>query len=100
MAFICIGPSAYNISGSFLRRTSSPSILKGGSRFGDTSARIAAGLPGPGQYSVPTSVGCHPMSTKPNKPVVGFPKAHRDASRKVGLLKGKCSFMNIALQVY
>ncbi|CAL8470628.1 g10170 [Coccomyxa elongata] len=77
------GPSAYNVSGSFLRRTSSPSTLKGGSRFGDTSARIAAGLPGPGQYAVPTTVGRHPMSTKPNKPVVGFPKAHRDASRKM-----------------
>lgn len=77
------GPSAYNVSGSLLKKASSPLTLKGGPRFVDPAAKVAAGLPGPGQYSVPISVGRQPVSTKPTKPVVGFPKAQRDASKKV-----------------
>ncbi|KAK9904232.1 hypothetical protein WJX75_007359 [Coccomyxa subellipsoidea] len=77
------GPSAYNVSGSLLKKASSPLTLKGGPRFVDPAAKVAAGLPGPGQYSVPISVGRQPVSTKPSKPVVGFTKAQRDASKKM-----------------
>ena len=44
---------------------------------------MRAGLPGPGQYAVPASVGPQPVSTRPGTPCVGFPRAHRDASSKV-----------------
>ena len=71
------------MSGSLLKKASSPLTLKGGPRFVDPAAKVAAGLPGPGQYSVPISVGRQPVSTKPSKPVVGFTKAQRDASKKV-----------------
>lgn len=78
------GPSAYNVGGSLVKKTASLSTLKGGPRFADPAAKLAAGLPGPGQYVVPASVGRQTIeSTKPTKPVVGFPRADRDASRKV-----------------
>ncbi len=49
----------------------------------DPAAKMRAGVPGPGQYAMPAAVGRQPVSTRPSTPSVGFPKAHRDAARKV-----------------
>ena len=66
-------------------------LLQGGPRFTDPAAKMRAGLPGPGQYAVPGGVGRQPVSTRPSTPSVGFPKAHRDASRKVSTWRiGPC----------
>ncbi|CAK0782857.1 hypothetical protein CVIRNUC_006052 [Coccomyxa viridis] len=83
------GPSAYNVSGETWKlkaaHTHAGGALKGGLRFTDPGAKMRAGLPGPGQYAVPASVGPQPVSTRPGTPCVGFPRAHRDASSKMFL---------------
>ena len=66
----------------------------------DPAAKMQAGLPGPGQYAMPAAVGRQPVSTRPSTPSVGFPKAHRDAARKVSLRLSKQKRLTILLQVW
>jgi hypothetical protein len=83
---------------SILKRTGSS--LKGSQRFADPAAKLAAGLPGPGQYSVPAGVGRQAVSTKSTKPIIAFTKADRDASRKVCIImKIPSKIGNIAVTV-
>ncbi|CAL5220311.1 g2299 [Coccomyxa viridis] len=80
------GPSAYNTSPERHASVHTHSSgIKGGPRFVDPAAKMRAGLPGPGHYAMPAAVGRQPVSTRPSTPSVGFPRAHRDAARKIFL---------------
>ena len=87
------GPNAYNVSRgvgqkSRLSNERSTQSAKIGTtpRFGvrESSARQQV-LPGPGQYGNPNVLA---MSHHSNLPRVGFPKANRDANKKVPILEG------------